>query len=565
MCAEAQQILEDKLAQLLSVQLQLQTRRRNLLFSRRQTGNPAHLRIRMVGKIGFRHEVLILQMLQRFLQDSVIKLVMESELIARHIQIDILCYRQFNIVALHILHHDMLFSVVYDQLHQQVFHLQQLVQRRHAPHGSLHSLLWGSSLRVSQPSCAPFSLHLLAHTVSHEVVQRIHDNRLVHAQSVGAVGDIRGSGNLVLDLRDALHDAVDCLASLHRIGHAVQREVGLKLYEVLLVFLYVFSEIGSGMASGKAVRVVSIRQEEHLHVHLLLQQHVGTSQRRMHSRSIAVVEQYDVAGESVEQSDLMDAQRRTRVGHHILDAALVHGDYIRISLHHIHAVFLGDGLLCLIQSVEFTLLVVDDTVGRVHVFLAHTLGTGIQHTSAESHHLSAHTQPREDGAPGESVQILVLSALVARFLLVHLEAETGIHQVFRLISFLHRLVEERRALVQGESQLEFPDDVVSESSASEILHADGSTIHIILQDVLEVFRRPFIHDEHRFAFVFAQLLLVGHLAFLNLDMVFVSQPSQCLRIGHLLQLHQEVDGVSTLSAGKAMADATRRRNGEGWM
>ena len=379
---------------------------------------------------------------------------------------------------------------------------------------------------------------------------------------MGAVGDIRGSGNLVLDLRDALHDAVDSLASLHRIGHAVQREVGLKLYEVLLVFLYVFSEICSGMASGKAVRVVSIRQEEHLHVHLLLQQHVGTSQRCMHARSIAVVEQYDVAGESVEQSDLMDAQRRTRVGHHVFDAALVHGDYIRISLHHIHAVFLGDGLLCLIQSVEFPLLVVDDTVGRVHVFLAHTLGTGIQHTSAESHHLPAHTQPREDGTPRESVQILVLSALVARFLLIHLEAETGIHQVFRLISFLHRLVEERRALVQGESQLEFPDDVVSESSASEILHADGSSVHIILQDVLKVFRRPFIHDEHRFALAFPLLLLVGHLAFLNLDMVFVSQPSQRIRIGHLLQLHQEVDGVSTLSAGKAVADATGWRNGE---
>ena len=48
-------------------------------------------------------------------------------------------------------------------------------------------------------------------------------------------------------------------------------------------------------------------------------------------------------------------------------------------------------------------------------------------------------------------------------------------------------------------------------------------------------------------------------------MVFVSQPSQSLRIGHLLQLHQEVDGVSTLATGKAVADATRRRNGEGWM
>ncbi len=90
-------------------------------------------------------------------------------------------------------------------------------------------------------------------------------------------------------------------------------------------------------------------------------------------------------------------------------------------------------------------------------------------------------------------------------------------------------------------------------------------VHIILQDVLEVFRRPFIHDEHRFAFALALLLLVGHLAFLNLDMVFLGQPAQGLGIGHLLQLHQEVDGISTLAAGKAVADASGWRNGERWM
>ena len=33
---------------------------------------------------------------------------------------------------------------------------------------------------------------------------------------------------------------------------------------------------------------------------------------------------------------------------------------------------------------------------------------------------------------------------------------------------------------------EFSDDVISETAASEILHTDGTTVHIILKDILEI-------------------------------------------------------------------------------
>ena len=449
-----------------------------------------------------------------------------------------------------------------NQLYQQVFHLQQLVQRRGSPHRLLQSRLGSCRHRFSESGSSALSLHLLAHSVAHEVVQGIDDDSLVHAQAMGTVGDVGCTGNLILDFRDALYNGIDCLAALHGVSDAPERNVGLELDEVYLMVFNIFSEVFCRMVAGKAVRVVTVGQQEHLHVHLLFQQHVGSSQCRMYTRSITVVEQHDVAGESVEQSYLMDAQGCSRVCHHVLNAALVHGDDVRIALHHVNAVFLGDGFLCLIQSVELSFLMVDFAVGRIDVFLVHALGPGVQHASSECHDLSTHARPREDGTTGESVQVLILSALVARLILVYLETESGGGEIFRVVSLLHSLVKESRALWQGESQLELPDDVVTESTAAEILHSDGPSVHVVLQNVLEILRSPIVHDIHGFAFALPLLLLVGHLAFLNLDVIFLGEPAERIGIAHLLQLHQEVDGVSTLAAGKAVADATGRRNGE---
>ena len=112
------------------------------------------------------------------------------------------------------------------------------------------------------------------------------------------------------------------------------------------------------MLFGKAVGVVAIGQQQHLHVHIFCQQHVGASHGCVYACLIAVVEQHNVLGEAPQQFYLMFAQGGARVGHHILYAALVHGYHVGIALHHIHAVFFHYGTLGLIKSVEFPLLVV---------------------------------------------------------------------------------------------------------------------------------------------------------------------------------------------------------------
>ena len=117
----------------------------------------------------------------------------------------------------------------------------------------------------------------------------------------------------------------------------------------------------------------------------------------MHTRLVTIIEQYDIIGKAVQESDLIDTECRTRIGHHVFNATLVHGNHVSIALHHKHAVFLGNRLLRLEKAVEFTFLVINLTVGRVDIFLAHTLGTAIEHTSTESHHLATHTKPWEDG------------------------------------------------------------------------------------------------------------------------------------------------------------------------
>ena len=86
----------------------------------------------------------------------------------------------------------------------------------------------------------------------------------------------------------------------------------------------------------------------------------------------------------------MRRERRTRVGHHILYSALVHGDYVGVALHHIHTIFLGNGFLRLIESVELTLLMVDLRIGRVYIFLLYTLCARVEQSATEGHHPTTH-------------------------------------------------------------------------------------------------------------------------------------------------------------------------------
>ena len=193
---------------------------------------------------------------------------------------------------------------------------------------------------------------------------------------------------------------------------------------------------------------------------------------------------------------------------------------------------------------------IDLRVGRVHVFLLHALGPSVQQSSAKRHHLPAHIQPREDHAS----RIAVIETLFV------FDAKARLLQKLRLIACLLRRLGQRIFLRQGKTQTELLHDIIPDASTTEILLTDGDAVRIILQYLLEIGLRPFVHDKHRLAVALLLSFLVGQFLFLYLDIIFLRQPAQSLGIGDLLVLHQEVNGRTTLSTGKTLTDLLRGRH-----
>ena len=149
----------------------------------------------------------------------------------------------------------------------------------------------------------------------------------------------------------------------------------------------------------------------------------------------------------------MHGKGRTRVGDDVLDAALMHGYHIGITLHHIDAILLRDGLLRLEETIEFAFLMIDLRIRRVHVFLLHALRPGVQQSSSEGHHLSADVQPRKDHTTSIPVEkntrrqgvhgvqditrvrrTIVLYSLSPCLLVSFFNTQSRLHQILRLVS-----------------------------------------------------------------------------------------------------------------------------------
>ena len=154
-------------------------------------------------------------------------------------------------------------------------------------------------------------------------------------------------------------------------------------------------------------------------------------------------------------------------------------------------------------------------VGRIHVFLLHTLGPGIQQSSAKGHHLPTHIQPWEDHA----ACIAVIESLLV------FDAKACFLQKLCLITCLLRRLGQRILLRQGKTQTELLHGIIPDASTTEILLTDGDAVRIILQYLLEIGLRPFVHDKHRFAVALLLSLLVGQFLFLDLDIIFLRQPA----------------------------------------
>ena len=267
---------------------------------------------------------------------------------------------------------------------------------------------------------------------------------------------------------------------------------------------------------------------------------------------VVVVDQRDVVGEAAQGTRLVNAERRARTGHHVLNATLVHGNHVGLTFHYKHAVFLHHGLLGQMDAVELAFFLIDGRSRRVDIFLLNALGGLVQLAGIEADNLSAQVKPREHHTSGKTVdEFTVALALIAQS-----HAHAGIRilkKIFLLITLLQQQRRQGLGLGQVVAQTELTDDIVTETAAAEILHANGHSVHIVVKRVLEITGRPLVHNEHRLAIVLCLALLVRQFALLNLNMVFIGKPTQRLWIGHLLVFHDEVHGVATLAASETAA------------
>ena len=193
-------------------------------------------------------------------------------------------------------------------------------------------------------------------------------------------------------------------------------------------------------------------------------------------------------------------------------------------------------------------------VGRVDILLLDALGTLVEHTGGKADDLAAESNPRENDSAGVSVDEVATVGLVA---------DAGLEEKLCLIAFALGTTGERKAVLQVVAQTELGDDVVTETTAAEVSQTIGSALAISLELALEVFGDPLVDDEHRLTLALLLAFLVGHLAFLYLDVILGCKPAQSFGIGHLFMLHDKGHGVAALAAAKAVASATGRRNEEG--
>ena len=265
------------------------------------------------------------------------------------------------------------------------------------------------------------------------------------------------------------------------------------------------------MFAAERVRIVTVGQQQNFDIHSLCQQHVGTAHGGMDACLVAVVEQHDVLREAPQQLDLVDGKGGAGVGYYVLQAALVHGDDVGVALDHVDAILLDDGFLGLVDAVELALLMVYLGVGGVDVFLLYALGGCVQLTSTEGHDLAADVHPGKDGAAGKAV---VHPMLVA-------DAETGGQQELFLKALAVGLVGKGIALGECKTQLELVDDIVADASAAEILLANGLAVDVVQQYLMKILAGPFVDHKHGLTFRLLTLLVVGKLALLNIDVVFL--------------------------------------------
>ncbi len=367
--------------------------------------------------------------------------------------------------------------------------------------------------------------------------------------------DIDRACYLLRNDRNATYYVIDeCGALLWITAGFAHEYLGLEGYEISLVLMDVFLKFRGTVLSGKTVWVISVRKEENINVHACLKKHVGTTECGMNSSRITIIEKGDVLGETHEESDLVVRQGCSGIGYDIFDSTLMHGYDIGIAFNHIDPVFFPNGFLCLIDSVEFAAFMVYVGLWRIDIFLAYPLCSGSKHSSAKTCNLATESEPwKDDPTP----------VLVAVLSLVGSERKACPYKIFGIITLTDCFSRHCVVLVEAEPKSEFFNYVIAKSSSPEIDHTDSLSLSGVEKDVVEIITCPIIYRKHTLTLALGFALFRGEFTFFNFYPIFFSKELYCLIEIKLFDFHDEMDGITTLSACETLAEILCRRDREG--
>ena len=229
------------------------------------------------------------------------------------------------------------------------------------------------------------------------------------------------------------------------------------------------TELAGAPRTGKRVGILTIGQEHHLDVHLLLEEHIDSTDRRLDTGGITIIKDSNIVGKTTDQPDLPSSQRRTRRGDHILDAGLVHADHVHITLDQETMVLTDNCLLRLEKAIKLIALMIDLALRRIHVFCR--LLRLLQDTPTESHHLTTQRMHRKDHPATETV-VSPLTILVGN-------NKACLLQVFPLVSRQLGSLGQGITLIERISQLELADRLLTQATLYKIAQTHQSPIEVL--------------------------------------------------------------------------------------
>ena len=215
----------------------------------------------------------------------------------------------------------------------------------------------------------------------------------------------------------------------------------------------------------------------------------------------------------MDEANLARSERGARRGHDILNAALVHGNHVRVALNEVATVVLDDGSLGKVKTIEFVALVVNTRLGGVDVF-GQFLVAG-EDASAKGHHLARNGMDGEDDAAMIAVEQAAIVGLVAkaRFL-----------QELGTVAFGNGCASHSIAVGEAVAELKLANDVITKTALAEIRLTNGHPVHVVVQEVYEIIARPFVEHKQALALGGLRLFLIGEFALLDFDAVLLGQP-----------------------------------------